>query len=51
MLKNIKSNTLLKKIFFHLSDRKKFKLIVQNKNIRNILNVDIIVFKYLVVNI
>ena len=45
MLKNIKSNNLLKKIFFHLNDRKKFKLIAHNKNIQNILNIDIIDFQ------
>ena len=45
MLKNIKSNNILKKIFVHIIDRNKFKLIVHNKNIQNILNIDIIDFR------
>ena len=41
MLNEIKSSYILKHIFVYINDKRKFNLIVYNKKIQNILNLNI----------
>ena len=45
MLKNIKSNFIVKKIFIHLYDRKQLKLIKYNKALQNKININLYNYK------
>jgi antitoxin component YwqK of YwqJK toxin-antitoxin module len=45
MLKNVKSNYILKHVFSYIDERKKLYLIKYNKNFQNKLNINLIIYK------
>ena len=47
MLKYIKSNYIIQNIFSLLSQKRKLKLVKYNKNLKNILDINLIDYKHL----